>query len=119
MLRRGPTYVVSRPSSDALANFLRRWLPAKLAYQIVRWKNVGLGMWFFNLCRKKPEKARAEILKRVRAELGPDYDVETNLTPRYNPWEQRLCLVHDSDLFAPLRPGSAEVLTDRIDSFTD
>ena len=117
MLQRSPTYVVSRPGEDAIANFLRRNLPAKLAYALVRWKNVLLGMWFFNYCRAKPEKAKQALLKEVRKELGPDFDVETHFTPRYNPWEQRLCLVPDSDLFASLRSGAASVVTDHIDRF--
>jgi monooxygenase len=99
MLQRSPTYMVSRPSEDALANSLRQKLPPMLAYQLTRWKNVLLGMWFFRLARRKPEKVKAGIINLVSKQLGPDYDVGTHFTPRYNPWDQRLCLVPDGDLF--------------------
>jgi monooxygenase len=118
MLQRSPTYVVSRPAEDALAIRLRKFLPAMLAYQIIRWRNVLLGAWFFNLARKKPEDVKRRLVGMVRKELGPDYDVETHFTPRYNPWDQRLCLVPDADLFAALRDGSASVVTGEIDRLT-
>ncbi len=119
MLQRSPTYVVSRPGEDAFANTLRRRLPAKLAYSLIRWRNVVFGLWFFNIARKKPDETKKGLLDRVRAELGPDYDVATHFTPRYNPWDQRLCLVPDADLFAAIRDGSASVVTDTIDHFTE
>jgi len=119
MLQRSPTYVVSRPAEDAMANWLRRRLPGKLAYDIVRWRNVLMGMWFFNMARRKPAQVKAQILKMVRAELGPDYDVETHFTPTYNPWDQRLCLVPDSDMFREIRAGRASVVTDHIETFTE
>jgi cation diffusion facilitator CzcD-associated flavoprotein CzcO len=119
MLQRSPTYVVSRPAEDPFANKLRRRLPAKLAYAIIRWRNVLMQMWFFNMTRKEPAKVKAAILDMVRAELGPDYDIDTHFTPRYNPWDQRLCLVPDADLFAAIRNGSAEVVTDTIERFTE
>ncbi|MCX7272957.1 MAG: NAD(P)/FAD-dependent oxidoreductase [Burkholderiales bacterium] len=118
MLQRSPTYVVSRPSVDRLANRLRRWLPLRLAYGLTRWKNVLLGQYFFGLCRRKPALARRGLLRMVRAELGPDYDVATHFTPRYNPWEQRLCLVPDGDFFRAIRGGRATVVTDEIERFT-
>ena len=118
MLQRSPTYVVSRPAEDAFANWLRRKLPGKLAYGITRWRNVLLTMFFYNMARKKPEKFKAGVLKAVCAELGADYDVGTHFTPRYNPWDQRLCLVPDSDLFRSLRDGSSSVVTDTIETFT-
>ncbi len=118
MLQRSPTYIVSRPAEDAVANWLRRKLPGKLAYGVTRWRNVLLTMFFYNMARKKPEKFKAGVLKGVRAHLGPDYDVATHFTPRYNPWDQRLCLVPDSDLFLALRAGTASVATDTIESFT-
>jgi cation diffusion facilitator CzcD-associated flavoprotein CzcO len=115
MLQRSPTYVVSRPAEDAFANWLRAKLPGMLAYRIVRWRNVLLGMLFFNMARKKPEKIKQQLIGMVREHLGPDYDVETHFTPRYNPWDQRLCLVPDSDLFEAIKSGKAVVATDRID----
>ena len=118
MLQRSPTYVVSRPAEDAFANTLRRRLPAKLAYTIIRWRNVLFGLLFFNTARKKPEQTKAGIIKLVRDHLGPDYDVATHFTPRYNPWDQRLCLVPDADLFDAIKAGRASVVTDIIARFT-
>jgi cation diffusion facilitator CzcD-associated flavoprotein CzcO len=118
MLQRSPTYVVSRPAEDRLANALRRWLPGKLAYDLIRWRNVLFGMWFFRMARSKPDQVKQRIIGMVRQELGPDYDVGTHFTPRYNPWDQRLCLVPDSDLFREIKSGRAEVVTDQIETFT-
>ena len=119
MLQRSPTYVVARPAEDHLANKLRRFLPTMLAYGITRWKRVLLQMYFFNLCRRNPAHAKKLILGGVRAYLGPDYDVDTHFTPRYNPWEQRLCLVPDADLFMAIRSRRASVVTDHIETFTE
>jgi len=118
MLQRSPTYVVSRPAEDGIANWLRAKLPPMLAYQLVRWRNVLLQMYFFNRSRKAPQKVKQFILNLVKKELGPDYDVATHFTPRYNPWDQRLCLVPDSDLFLRIREGKASVVTDEIETFT-
>ena len=118
MLQRSPTYVVSRPAEDRIANWLRRRLPAKLAYGIVRWKNVSLGMLFFNTARKRPEKVKQKLIGMVRQHLGPDYDVDRHFTPSYNPWDQRLCLVPDDDLFDAINAGTASVVTDSIERFT-
>jgi cation diffusion facilitator CzcD-associated flavoprotein CzcO len=118
MLQRSPTYVVSRPAEDASANWLREKLPAMLAYQITRWRNVLFGMFFFNFARKRPEKVKQQLINMVKQELGPDYDVGTHFTPRYNPWDQRLCLVPDSDLFKAIKDGRADVVTDTIERFT-
>jgi len=118
MLQRSPTYVVSRPAKDALANRLRKVLPEGLAYAITRWKNTTLQQIGFKRIRAQPDKIKTMLLDGVRKELGPDYDVDTHFTPRYNPWDQRLCLVPDSDLFAAIRSGKASVVTDHIDSFT-
>ena len=119
MVQRSPTYVVARPSQDAIANRLRRFLPSRLAYGLTRWKQVLLGMYFFNLCRREPARARKMILAGVRAALGPAYDVERHFNPRYNPWQQRLCLLPDGDLFGALRSGRAAVVTGRIEAFTE
>jgi cation diffusion facilitator CzcD-associated flavoprotein CzcO len=119
MLQRSPTYVVSRPEEDRFANWLRRRLPERLAYAITRWKNVLLGMFFFNLSRKRPKMVKKAILDQVTKELGPDYDVATHFKPRYNPWDQRMCLVPDGDLFAAIREGRASVVTDQIETFTE
>jgi monooxygenase len=118
MLQRSPTYVVSRPAEDAMANKLRKLLPAKLAYAITRWRNVLFGMYFYRYARSNPAKVKAGIIDMVRAQLGPDYDVDKHFTPSYNPWDQRLCLVPDADLFQAIKAGRASVVTDHIDSFT-
>ena len=118
MLQRSPTYVVARPSEDAMANRMRRYLPARLAYAITRWKRVLLGMYIFHLCRSNPNKVKKLLLGGVRMALGPDYDVKKHFTPRYNPWDQRLCLVPDGDLFEAIKSGKASVVTDEIERFT-
>jgi monooxygenase len=118
MLQRSPTYVVSRPAEDPVALWLRTKFKPMTAYRLTRWKNVLLGMIFFRMARKKPEETKQRIIGLVREKLGPDYDVETHFTPRYNPWDQRLCLVPDDDLFDAIKTGAASVVTDEIDTFT-
>ncbi|WP_066661105.1 MULTISPECIES: flavin-containing monooxygenase [unclassified Sphingomonas] len=117
MLQRSPTYIVSRPSEDGIANWLRRRLPAKLAYRLTRLKNVGMQQFFYRIARKKPQQTKERIVQMVRDELGPDYDVATHFTPSYNPWDQRICLVPDADLFAAIRERRASVVTDHIERF--
>lgn len=119
MLQRSPTYVFSRPAKDWFANTLRALLPDTWAYAITRWRNVLWQQWVYRRTRTAPHKVRDLLLKRVREELGPDYDIDTHFTPSYNPWDQRLCLVPDSDLFKALRYGRARVATDTIERFTD
>lgn len=117
MLQRSPTWMVSRPSTDAIANVLKSILPAQLAYDLVRWKNVTLGQYFYRQTRENPGKIRALLLKRLARLLPADYDLETHFKPGYNPWDQRLCLVPDADLFNAIRAGTAEVVTDHIERF--
>ena len=119
MLQRSPTYIVSRPEQDAIANWLRRILPAKPAHQLSRWRNMAYAMYAYQLARRKPGLVKAAIQKQVRMFLGPEYDVATHFSPRYNPWEQRLCLVPDGDFFHAIKSGSASIVTDTIDSFTE
>ena len=119
MLQRSPTYVVARPAEDPVANKLRRRLPLKLAYMLTRWKNVLMGMYFYQMCKRKPDKVKDLILGGVRQMLGPDFDVETHFTPRYKPWDQRLCLVPDADLFRAIRRKKVSVVTDQIETFTE
>ena len=119
MVQRSPTYVVSRPEKDVIANFLRKVLPDKVAYAITRWKNIRWQQAVYRRTRDDPEKVKNMLLDWVRKELGPNYDVETHFTPRYNPWDQRLCLVPNSDLFHSIRSGKASVVTDHIDTFTE
>jgi monooxygenase len=118
MLQRSPTYVISMPAEDFIANGLRRVLPTKLAYLLTRWKNVLFGMLFFQLSRRRPEMIKKLILNGARKALGPDYDIGTHFTPRYNPWDQRLCLVPNGDLFEAIKGGKVDVVTDQIETFT-
>lgn len=118
MLQRSPTYVVSRPDRDAIANALRKFLPEMLAYRITRWKNVTLQQRVYEKTRTAPEKVKDFLLRRVRDALGPDYDVEKHFTPTYNPWDQRLCLIPNGDLFEAIGSGKASVVTDKIDRIT-
>ena len=117
MLQRSPTYIVSRPGEDKWALRFRKVLPAKLAYLLTRWKNVLMGIFMFNLARKKPEGFKQKLLEMVQDEMGADVDM-ANFTPSYNPWDQRLCLVPDSDLFASIKSGKASIVTDHIETFT-
>jgi len=118
MLQRSPTYILALPGSDAIANGLRRVLPAKLAYGITRWKNVLMQMFFFKLCRTWPGLAKKIIRAGVRHQLPKDFEVDKHFAPAYNPWDQRVCLVPDGDLFRALRSGRASVVTDHIERFT-
>src|SRR5258707_6110110 len=118
MLQRSPTYVVSRPDKDVIANTLRKLLPERWAYAITRWKNVAMQQFLYRRTRTHPEQVKEKLLDLVRKELGPDYDVATHFTPSYGPWDQRLCLVPNSDLFAAIRSGQASIVTDHIDHFT-
>jgi len=119
MLQRSPTYMVSLPDVDSIANFLRRIFPAKLAYAITRWKNIRFQQAVYRRTRTAPDKVKQKLLKMVRKEMGPDYDVGKHFTPSYNPWDQRLCLVPNSDFFESVRSGKASIVTDTIDSFTE
>jgi cation diffusion facilitator CzcD-associated flavoprotein CzcO len=118
MLQRSPTYMVSRPAVDKVANRLRRLLGAKASYGLVRARNVLMQQAFFQLARRRPAFTRKLIAKGLMKELPPDYEVETHFNPAYNPWDQRLCLVPDADLFAEIRKGRVEVVTDHIAQIT-
>lgn len=117
MLQRSPTYIVSRPAEDRVANLLRAILPDSWAYKVTRWKNVTMGRYFYNKTQNEPEKAKEMLFKRLRKELGEGFDIETDFTPRYDPWEQRLCLIPDSDLFNAFKSGDASIKTAHIDAF--
>ncbi|MGE0068456.1 MAG: flavin-containing monooxygenase [Solirubrobacterales bacterium] len=117
MLQRSPTYVISMPGEDAIANFLRRHLPARAAYTIVRWKNVLTQGAFYRLSRSRPAFVKKLLRKGAIKALPPGYDVDTHFKPKYNPWDQRVCLVPDADLFRAIGEGSAEIATDRIAGF--
>lgn len=117
MLQRSPSYVISGPGEDSWSHSLNKILPIRLSYFLIRWKNILRTSLGFYLSRKYPNWIKKRIIDLVRDELGQDYDVEKHFTPRYNPWDQRMCLVPDSDLFASIRDEKASVVTDLIKSF--
>ena len=119
ILQRSPTYVVSRPDEDNFANTLRRLFPGKVAYAITRFKNTTMQQLVYKRSREEPAKVRAYLLDLVRQELGPEYDVDKHFTPSYNPWDQRLCLIPNSDLFKAIKSGKASVVTEQIANFTE
>ena len=118
MLQRSPTWVVSRPARDWLANALRTLLPESWAYRLTRWKNTRFQSWFYRRTRRQPAKMRKLLLDQTRKGLQGAADL-AHFTPSYNPWDQRLCLVPDSDLFAALKSGKARVLTAQIERLTE
>lgn len=118
MVQRSPTYMVSLPGADAVANALRRVFPEEVVYTLTRWKNVLFGMLVYQMSQRRPELVKRLIKKQLRRELGPDFDIDRHFTPPYNPWDQRMCLVPDGDLFTALREGRASIVTDHIDTFT-
>ncbi len=119
MLQRSPSYILSLPARDPIASLLRRRLPARAVYPIVRWKNVLLATAMFQLSRRAPGFVKRVLRKGVEKQLPAGYDVDTHFTPRYDPWDQRLCLVPDGDLFKALRAGDASIVTDQIETFTE
>ncbi|MGO9195538.1 MAG: flavin-containing monooxygenase [Acidimicrobiales bacterium] len=119
MLQRSPTYIVSIPERDAIADVVRRYLPSRLAYSVVRWKNVLLGILMFQVSRHAPGFMKGLIRKGLERQLPPGYDIDTHFKPSYQPWDQRLCLVPDGDLFRAISDGDVSVVTDHIDSFTE
>jgi monooxygenase len=119
MLQRSPTYVISMPSEDGLANRLRAVLPDRIVYPIVRWKNVVVTSLFYRLSRKRPQLIKKFLRRGVMRALPPGFDVDTHFKPRYNPWDQRVCAVPDADLFRSISKGSTEIVTDRIETFTE
>jgi cation diffusion facilitator CzcD-associated flavoprotein CzcO len=117
MIQRSPTYVVSGPSEDKINKFLRKFLPTKVTYFLIRWKNILWQSFTFSLARKYPERTKNKILDLIKDELGADYDIDKHFTPSYKPWDQRICLVPDSDLFKAIAEKKASVVTDTIDEF--
>src|SRR5215475_12212585 len=119
MLQRSPTYILSLPSRDPIAASLRRWLPAGAANRLARWKNILISLGIYQFLRRSPVRARRFIRDNAARILPADYAVDTHFNPRYQPWDQRLCLVPDADFFKYIRKGTASVVTDTIDGFTD
>ena len=118
MVQRSPTYIVSVPSVDPIVRALRRLLGPRAAYPLARWKNVLVSTAIYELCQRRPRLARALIRRGVMRALPAGYDVDTHFNPRYDPWDQRLCLVPDGDLFKAIARGRAEMVTDTIERFT-
>src|SRR3954451_20194185 len=118
MVQRSPTYVASRPDEDSIANALRKVLPDKLAYDLTRRKNVAFQQWFYGNCRKHPEKNKQRLIGLTRKAL-PGVDVDTHFTPRYNPWDQRMCLIPNGDLYQSIRSGKVDGVTDTIETVTE
>jgi monooxygenase len=119
MLQRSPTYVISKPEQDKIANFLRRIMPAMWAYRLSRWKNVGFMTSIYQLSQRFPNFIKKRLINKARMRLGAEFDVDTHFTPRYRPWEQRMCLIPDADMFVAIKSGRAGVVTDEIETFTE
>jgi len=119
MLQRSPTYIASLPAQDRIADWLRRHLPERAAYAVVRWKNVLIQTAFYQLSRRRPELVKRMIRRGVERSLPPGYDVDKHFKPHYNPWDQRMCLVPDGDLFRAISVGKASIATDTIRTFTE
>jgi monooxygenase len=119
MLQRSPSYILSVPAHDHIADLARKWLPENAAHRILRWKNILISLGIYQMSRRAPSFMRQMFRKGAADRLPQGYDVETNFNPKYEPWDQRLCLVPDSDLFRAIRAGRASVVTGRIDTFTE
>jgi cation diffusion facilitator CzcD-associated flavoprotein CzcO len=118
MLQRSPTFMISRPAKDKWANIIRKFLPEKMAYALTRWRNINWQRFVYKQARKNPDKMGQRILDMARKEVPASVDFEKHFVPKYGPWEQRLCLVPDSDMFKAISSGKAEIVTDHIDHFT-
>ena len=119
MLQRSPSYVIAMPAKDPVAGLFHRLLPTKAAYAAIRWFKVLTTMAHFQLSRRRPELMRKLLRKATAKQLGEGYEVDVHFNPSYDPWDQRLCLVPDGDLFKVLRSGEAEIVTDSIASFDE
>jgi monooxygenase len=119
MLQRSPSYILTIPGRDKVADALRRWLPPKAAYAATRWKNVRISMLIYRLSRRRPALMKNLFRRGAIKQLPAGYDVDTHFNPAYEPWDQRLCLVPNGDLFAEISAGTVSVVTDRIETFTE
>ncbi|SPJ22597.1 flavin-containing monooxygenase [Palleronia abyssalis] len=119
MLQRSPSYVVTLPSKDKWAGRLQRILPLRAAHRLTRWKNIGMSMMIYQMSRRRPQKMRSFFIENARKQLPEGFDVEKHFVPDYDPWDQRLCVVPQGDLFRAIRKGTADVVTERIDTFTE
>jgi cation diffusion facilitator CzcD-associated flavoprotein CzcO len=119
MLQRSPSYVISLPGVDPLAGLVRRVLPERHALRLLRWKNMRLALVIYGLSRRRPALMRRIIRGAMRRQLPAGFDVDTHFNPRYEPWDQRMCIVPDNDLFKAIGAGRVSVVTDTIDTFTE
>jgi monooxygenase len=119
MLQRSPTYVISVPGKDAVKRRLTKLVGEQRSYAVTRWKNIALQSALYRVSRRRPDLVRKVVRKTNVAQLPPGYAVDTHFNPAYDPWDQRMCLVPDGDLFAAIKDGSASVVTDRIAGFTE
>ena len=118
MVQRSPSYVMSLPGKDIVADKLAGRVPDRFLFPALRWKNVLMQMFAYQLSRRAPKVMKALLRKGVLSQMPADYDVDTHFTPRYDPWDQRMCFVPDGDLFEALRAGRASIMTGTIDRFT-
>jgi monooxygenase len=119
MLQRSPTYIIAMPEQDRVANFLRRLMPAMWAYRLSRWKNVGFQAYIYRFSMWFPQFIKRTLIRKATLLLRDDFDVTTHLTPTYNPWVQRMCLIPDADMFEAINDGKASIVTDQIETFTE
>ena len=118
MLQRSPTYIASIPSIDFVYDKMRKVLPESVAYKLTRARNIGMQRGIYALAQKQPKLLKKILLKSIELQLKGKVDMK-HFTPSYNPWDQRLCVVPDGDLFKILREGKASVETDHIEKFTE
>lgn len=118
MLQRSPSYVVALPQDDPMLRGLRRILPERWVYRIMRMRNISFSWLMYQYCKAFPNNARTFLQKQVQKQVGSDIDMK-HFTPHYNPWDERLCVVPDGDLFRALRAQKASVVTDHIECFTE
>lgn len=118
MLQRSPSYIIALPARDGIGALLRRLLPSRLSHPLIRWKNISAASAFYQFSRRWPATVKRLILRQATRLLGPGFDVQRHLAPRYNPWDQRLCIAPDADIFRAVREGKADIVTGQIECFT-
>ncbi|MBI2769404.1 MAG: NAD(P)/FAD-dependent oxidoreductase [Burkholderiales bacterium] len=118
MLQRSPSYIVALPGRDGVGALLRKLLPQRLSHAVIRWKNITLATAFYQFSRRRPDTVRRLLLRQARHLLGPGFDVDRHLAPTYKPWDQRLCIAPDGDIFQAVRAGKASIVTGQIECFT-